>query len=148
MNTIIGDIISFGGGSPAVAAFAAGKSNGTEYAIGHPQTMSIVANDEKYFTREQDTSGYTGKFICQKAGTYKVLLYARGCYNSKGTKVNAVSKLYKQNSVLATYNTNVAGEVDTVENITLNKGDNIYMTLKIASGSTAVDLSYAIIPQS
>ena len=140
--SILGDAISMGGSNPVIVGFAWHTSSGTSYVVvgSTSSTLSNAETDGNFFTQ----SG--GTFTCTRAGTYTIIYFGRGGYNSNGNAISLYFQLYANGTNVASStgvaNTGTHGSV----NVTLEVGQTIYAQTRNSSGSNTHDFGYVIMP--
>lgn len=143
--SVLGNPLLFGGGNstPFACGYAWHTMSGTTYRlVCGPNSAWLTA----YAADNECFSFADGVFTCLKAGTYTVHYFGRGGYNSSGTSISMYYQVLHNSTVVASA-TNVAnaGVCNSVT-VTLAVGDTISAQTRNASGNTAHDFGYIIVP--
>ena len=138
--SIYGNPITLGGGEDA-------KIFGVQ--IGFVNTNSIVIiptvatelSDENYFTLSNKV------FTCTKAGSYKITISVKGCYNTSGTRIDATAYAYVNGSSKANVTSSGTGYYSTSYTTTLSVGDTVELRAKASASGTNREPIHIIISE-
>lgn len=138
--SILGNALSMGGGTPHVVGYAWHTAYGTSYArVGNFDRLKSLWADSNFFTQS------TGLFTCQRAGTYQIVYFGRGGYNSSGTSIDLYFQVVANGSVVASsYSVDNAG-VNSSVTVTLSVGQTLYAQTRNSSGNNTHDFGFIII---
>lgn len=133
--SVIGNPLTLGGGKESVVAFAMGREAYSDWDSAQGIYGGWRWVDNKCFEyAESDNS----KFICLKAGVYNVYYFLKGGYNTSGSSVNVIGRVYKNDSVIDETTTTSAGtgSYSSVTNVQVAVNDIIHYRQRNSSGIT------------